>query len=53
VMDPEKRVQKVLEAFEQETGEPVEVVTFVRMALGEGVEKREGDFAAEVAELGG
>ncbi len=53
VMDPEKRVAKVLEAFAKETGEPVEVVGFVRLALGEGVEKREEDFAAEVAQLGG
>ena len=32
----------------------VEVVSFVRMAVGEGIEKKEEDFAAEVAKtLGG
>ncbi len=35
VMDPEKRVRDVLAAFTGETGEPVEIVDFVRMALGE------------------
>jgi elongation factor Ts len=29
----------------------VEVTSFVRMAVGEGIEKRQSDFAAEVAEL--
>jgi translation elongation factor EF-Ts len=29
----------------------VKVVGFVRLALGEGVEKEAGDFAAEVASL--
>jgi translation elongation factor EF-Ts len=46
-------VREVLAASEKETGRPVEVVAFVRMALGEGVGKPESDFAAEVAELGG
>ncbi len=53
VIDPDRRVREVLAAFEKETGRPVEVVAFVRMALGEGVGKPESDFAAEVAELGG
>jgi elongation factor Ts len=29
----------------------VEIVGFVRMAVGEGVEKKEEDFAAEVAKM--
>lgn len=53
VIDPDRRVREVLAAFGKETGRPVEVVAFVRMALGEGVGKPESDFAAEVAELGG
>lgn len=31
----------------------IEIVGFVRLAVGEGIEKEEGDFAAEVAKLSG
>ena len=34
-------------------GAPVEVTGFVRFALGEGIEKQSGDFAAEVAKMAG
>jgi elongation factor Ts len=40
--------QAVAEAWKS-TGTPVHVKAFVRYALGEGIEKRESDFAAEVA----
>ena len=54
VVDTEKRVKQVVEAATKELGSPVEVTAFVRMALGEGVEKPTGgDFAAEVAQLAG
>jgi elongation factor Ts len=54
VVDTEKRVKQVVEAAAKELGSPVEVTAFVRMALGEGVEKPTGgDFAAEVAQLAG
>ncbi len=53
VMDPDRKVRDVLAAFAKETGAPVEVVDFVRMALGEGLERREDDFAAEVARMSG
>jgi elongation factor Ts len=54
VVDTEKRVKQVVEAAAKELGSPVEVTAFVRMALGEGVEKPAGgDFAAEVAQLAG
>ncbi len=53
VMDPDRPVRKVLEEFARETGKPVEIAGFRRMALGEGVEKKEGDFAAEVAQMSG
>lgn len=53
VLDPDRRVRDVLASFEKETGKPVEVAGFVRMALGEGAAKPEGDFAAEVAEPSG
>ncbi|MEL6568029.1 MAG: translation elongation factor Ts [Pseudomonadota bacterium] len=45
VMDPDKTVG----AFIKESG--AELVGFVRFALGEGIEKEEDDFAAEVASL--
>lgn len=53
VMDPDRKVRDVIAAFEKETGKPVEVVDFVRMEVGEGLEKKEEDFAAEVAQLSG
>ncbi len=38
---------------EGKTGGPIAIKGFVRFALGEGVEKQEQDFAAEVAAAGG
>jgi elongation factor Ts len=38
----------------KELGNPVKLTAFARFALGEGIEKEEKDFAAEVAaQLGG
>lgn len=48
VIDGETRVSKVVEAAAKEAGAPIRVVGFVRLALGEGVEKPPSDFAAEV-----
>lgn len=54
VIDGESKVKAVLEAAEKEIGAPVKLTGFVRMALGEGIEREETDFAAEVAaQLGG
>lgn len=50
VIDGESNVGDVLKAAEADIGAPVKVTGFVRFALGEGIEKEEGDFAAEVAE---
>jgi elongation factor Ts len=49
VMDPDRKVQKVLDDAAKEIGAPVTLAGFQRIALGEGVEKKEEDFAAEVA----
>ncbi len=49
VMDSDLRVTKVLEAAAEDVGAPVKVTAFARFALGEGIEKEESDFAAEVA----
>ena len=49
VVDGENKVATVLENVGKELGSPVSVVGFTRFALGEGIEKQEQDFAAEVA----
>jgi elongation factor Ts len=48
VIDGETLVSKVVEAAAKEAGAPIRVAGFVRLALGEGVEKPPSDFAAEV-----
>jgi elongation factor Ts len=54
VIDTEKRVREAIQAAAKGAGAEIEVAAFVRMALGEGVEKAGGDdFAAEVAQLAG
>ena len=49
VIDGETKVSKVLESAAGGVGSPVELAGFVRFVLGEGVEKKDEDFAAEVA----
>lgn len=49
VMDNDRKISKVLKDAESEVGAPVELTGFVRYQLGEGIEKEETDFAAEVA----
>lgn len=49
VIDPDKTVGQAVEDVAKEIGSPITVKGFVRMAIGEGVEKEESDFAAEVA----
>lgn len=53
VIDGESKVSKVLEAASKNVGSPVSIKGFVRFALGEGVEKKEEDFASEVAKVVG
>jgi len=50
VMDNESKVQAVVDAAAKDLGAPVAVTGFVRFNLGEGIEKEEKDFAAEVAQ---
>jgi elongation factor Ts len=50
VIDGETKVAKVIEAAAGDVGAPVAIAGFVRFALGEGIEREEKDFAAEVAE---
>jgi elongation factor Ts len=51
VVDPEKRVKEVIAAAAKAAGAPITVTGFVRLQLGEGIEKETGDLAAEVAKL--
>jgi elongation factor Ts len=53
VHDPSKSVSQVLKEAEGKVGAPVKITGFVRYALGEGIEKKEDDFAAEVAAAAG
>ena len=53
VHEPAKSVGQVLKEAEGRVGGPVKLVAFVRYALGEGIEKEETDFAAEVAAQSG
>jgi len=49
VMDGKTKVSKVVEDAGKQVGGPVRLVGFLRFALGEGIEKKSEDFAAEVA----
>jgi elongation factor Ts len=49
VHDPSKSVAQALKESEGQAGAPIKIGGFLRFALGEGVEKQEQDFAAEVA----
>jgi len=49
VIDQENKISKVVENAAKDVGAPVKLTGFVRYALGEGIEKKEEDFAAEVA----
>ena len=53
VIDSEKTVEQAIQAAATGAGEDIKVTGFVRFALGEGIEKRESDFAAEVAAAAG
>ena len=53
VHDSSKTVAQVLKEAESKAGAPVALTGFVRYALGEGIEKEESDFAAEVAAQAG
>ena len=48
-----KSVSQVLKEVEGKIGAPVKITGFVRYALGEGIDKQDSDFAAEVAAASG
>jgi elongation factor Ts len=49
IHDTGKSVAQALKDAEGKVGGPIKITGFVRYALGEGIEKQESDFAAEVA----
>ena len=49
VVNPDQTVGEAVKASAEQAGAPVEITAFVRFQLGEGIEKEESDFAAEVA----
>jgi elongation factor Ts len=53
VINPDLTVEKALKEAEESAGSPIKLVAFERFALGEGIEKKEEDFAAEVAAAAG
>ena len=53
VYEPSKSVEQVVKETAGRVGKPVALKAFIRFALGEGIEKEETDFAAEVAAQSG
>ena len=49
VHDPDLTVAKALAAAEKDAGAPIKITGFRRFALGEGIDRPDSDFAAEVA----
>jgi elongation factor Ts len=49
VHDPDTTVAKAVAAAEKSAGAPIKITGFYRFALGEGIDRPESDFAAEVA----
>jgi elongation factor Ts len=53
VKDPDKTIDQVQQELIAKIGENVKIRRFVRFELGEGLEKKKDDFAAEVAKQAG
>lgn len=51
IIDGESKISAVLEKASKDLGTPVKLANYVRFELGEGVEKKADDFAAEVAKM--
>lgn len=49
VVDGENSVEKAIDLVAKEIGSPIKVAAMIRYAVGDGIEKEESDFAAEVA----
>ena len=53
VKNPDKTIDQVQQELIAKIGENIKIRRFVRFELGEGLEKKKSDFAAEVAEQAG
>jgi elongation factor Ts len=53
IFDDKKSVAQAVKESEGKAGAPIKVTGFVRFALGEGIDRPEGDFGGEVAALAG
>ncbi len=53
IMDPDQKIKDVIEKASKDAGAPVTLKGYVSYILGDGVEKKEDDFAAEVAAAAG
>jgi elongation factor Ts len=53
VINPDLSVEKAVKEAEAGAGAPIAVTGFVRLAVGEGIDKQVEDFAAEVAKTMG
>ena len=53
VKDPDKTIEQIQQELIAKIGENIKVRRFVRFELGEGLEKKKDDFAAEVAKQAG
>ncbi|HKT14813.1 MAG TPA: translation elongation factor Ts [Allosphingosinicella sp.] len=53
VIDNKTKVEDVVAAEAKRIGAPIALTSYVRFQLGEGIEKKESDFAAEVAAAAG
>lgn len=51
VIDGETKIKKVIENASKEAGTEIKLAAYARMEVGEGIEKEEDDFAAEVAAM--
>jgi elongation factor Ts len=49
IHEPDKNVAQAVKEAEGKVGAPIKVTGFVRFALGEGIDRPDSDFAAEVA----
>ena len=53
VREPDITIEQLVARVAKESGSSAKVTGFVRFALGEGIDKGGGDFAAEVAAVAG
>ena len=53
IFDDKKSVAQAVKETEGKAGAPIKIAGFVRFALGEGIDRPDGDFGGEVAALAG